>query len=260
MKIGFIGSGNLAVSVIEGLINKDVISGNDIGFFSNDSLEQKKLICEKYKIRSFESNATVIQKSDLIILAVKPNVIFKVLDEIKGCSFDNKIILSVAAGIESTEIIKHLGYDKVIRMMPNILGSVEEGMFALANNPDLTAELKSISDLFGQIGRVVVLNEAYMSAVTAISGSAPAYVFMFIEALAMGGIREGLPAAVAYEIASQVVLGSAKMALVSDMHPAQLRDKVCSPAGTTIEAIASLENDRFTAAVMNAVKKCAEKA
>ncbi len=260
MKIGFIGSGNLATSVIEGFIRNNVVSGDDIGFYSNDPLEQKKFICEKYKIKSFESNSIVIQESDLVILAVKPNIIFKVLDEIKGCDFNNKIILSVAAGVETAEIIKYLGYNKVIRMMPNILGSVGEGMFVIANNADLSDKINIILDLFAQIGRVVVLNETYMSAVTAISGSAPAYVFMFIEALALGGIREGLPAAVAYEIASQVVLGSAKMALESDMHPAQLRDKVCSPAGTTIEAVAALENDRFTAAVMNAVKKCADKA
>jgi pyrroline-5-carboxylate reductase len=144
-------------------------------------------------------------------------------------------------------------------MMPNILGAVGEGMFAIAENEKLGAETDLIKGLFSKIGKVIVLPEQYLAAVTAVSGSAPAYVFMFIEALANGGIREGLPCAVSYEIASQVVLGSAKLALESDAHPAALREKVCSPAGTTIEAVASLENDGFKAAVMNAVAKCANK-
>ncbi len=181
------------------------------------------------------------------------------LEEIKQCNFKDKIVLSVAAGVNSKDVAEKLSYDKVIRMMPNILGSVGEGMFVIAENNNLKPEIDIIKGLFNKIGKALVIGEQYLAAVTAISGSAPAYVFMFIEALANGGIREGLPCAVSYEIASQVVLGSAKLALESSMHPAELREKVCSPAGTTIEAVASLENDGFKAAVMNAVKKCANK-
>ena len=259
MKIGFIGCGNLATSMIEGFKSKRVIKSQDIGFFSSDSDDIKNSICKKYGIVSYSSNDEVVEKSDIIILAIKPNVMHKVLDGIKHCNFENKIILSVAAGVNSCDIAQKLSYDKVIRMMPNILGSVGEGMFVIAENENLKSEISQIKVLFTKIGKALVVGEQYLAAVTAISGSAPAYVFMFIEALANGGIREGLPSAVSYEIASQVVLGSAKLALVSDMHPAELREKVCSPAGTTIEAVASLENDGFKAAVMNAVKKCANK-
>lgn len=259
MKIGFIGCGNLATSLIEGFKSKRVIKGQDIGFYSSDPEDIKKSICKKYDVISYSTNAEVVANSDLIILAIKPNIIDKVLDEIKQCDFSNKIILSVAAGVNSKDIAEKLSYDKVIRMMPNILASVSEGMFVIAENNCLKQEINKIEELFGKIGKTLVVAEQYLAAVTAISGSAPAYVFMFIEALANGGIREGLPSGISYEIASQVVLGSAKLALESDMHPAQLREKVCSPAGTTIEAVASLENDGFKAAVMNAVKKCANK-
>ncbi len=259
MKIGFIGCGNLAISLIEGFKSKRVIKSSDIGFYSSDSDDIKKSICKKYGVISYSTNAEVVAASDLIIIAIKPNIIFKVLDEIKQCDFKDKIILTVAAGVNSKDIAEKLSYDKVIRMMPNILGSVGEGMFVIAENSNLKAEIDVITNLFCKIGKALVVGEQYLAAVTAISGSAPAYVFMFIEALANGGIREGLPSGISYEIASQVVLGSAKLALESDMHPAQLREKVCSPAGTTIEAVASLENDGFKAAVMNAVKKCANK-
>jgi len=259
MKIGFIGCGNLAISVIEGFINQKAADCKDIGFFSNDNEAVKKSICEKYCIISYSSNADVIKNSDLIILAIKPNIVFNILDEIKNLSLKDKIILSVAAGVSVNDIKQKLSYDKVIRMMPNILGSVGEGMFVIAQDESLKAETEILRNLFGKIGKVMIIDEQYLKAVTAISGSAPAYVFMFIEALANGGIREGLPSAISYEIASQAVLGSAKLALCSNLHPAALREKVCSPAGTTIEAVASLENDGFKASIMNAVKKCANK-
>lgn len=260
MKIGFIGCGNLALSLIEGMKKYHAAESQDICFYSADSEETKKAIVDKYHIQSLPGNAEVVKQSQLIFLAVKPNVLLSVLDELKAQDLTGKVFISVVAGMMTEEIKAQLGYDKVLRMMPNILGSVGEGMFVFAQDGELEQELRLAEALLGQIGQTLRLPEKQLAAVTAISGSAPAYVFMFIEALAQGGIREGISQSAAYDIAAQVVLGSAKMVKESDLHPAQLRDMVCSPGGTTIEAVASLEQDGFAGAVMNAVKKCANRA
>lgn len=260
MKIGFIGCGNLALSVIEGMIKYRAAESQDICFYSADSDEVKKGIVDQYGICSLGSNADVVAQSQMIFLAVKPNVLLSVLAELQEANLQGRIFISVVAGVAAEEIKQHLQYDKVLRMMPNILGSVGEGMFVFAEDETLKDELRQAEKLLKKIGKTLRLDEKQLAAVTAISGSAPAYVFMFIEALAQGGIREGISQKAAYDIAAQVVLGSAKMVSESSLHPAQLRDKVCSPAGTTIEAVASLQQDGFSAAVMNAVKRCANKA
>ncbi len=258
MNIGFIGCGNLALSVIEGFRKGDGAVKN-ICFFSMDDARRKAQLAEQYQMVSAPDNKTVVTQSDLIVLAVKPNVIQRALEEIQACDFTDKIVLSVAAGVPVAQIKTYLKDAVVLRMMPNILGAVAEGMFVLAESEHNKAE-EAVCGLFNQIGRTMVLEEKHMAAITALSGSAPAYVFMFIESLAAGAIRAGIQADAAYEIAAQVVKGSAQLVLSSDAHPAALRDMVSSPGGTTIEAIASLENDGFRAAVINAFEKCMLKA
>lgn len=186
MKIGFIGCGNLALSVIEGMIKYRAAESQDICFYSADSEEVKKGIVDQYGICSLGSNADVVAQSQMIFLAVKPNVLLSVLAELKEANLQGRIFISVVAGVAAGEIKQHLQYDKVLRMMPNILGSVGEGMFVFAEDETLKDELRQAEKLLEKIGKTLRLDEKQLAAVTAISGSAPAYVFMFIEALAQG--------------------------------------------------------------------------
>ena len=195
--------------------------------------------------------------ADVIILAVKPQIMGAVLKEIAPVVDDGKLLISIAAGVATKKLREHLGKTaRLIRVMPNTPALVLEGVTAVARAEGLKpGDLEAAQELFGAVGRVVVLDEGAMDAVTGLSGSGPAYVAIAIEALADGGVKMGLDRATATLLAAQTVLGSARLILETGVHPAQLKDMVSSPGGTTIAGIAALEDGGFRRALMQAVER-----
>ncbi len=257
--VGFIGAGNMAAAIIEGSIGKKVISAENIWVYDIDSA---KLDDMKQRLGVLTANrlSELVESIDIVILAVKPNIIGAVLENIKDI-IGSKAVVSIAAGWSADRLKSVIGADKkVLRLMPNTPLMVGEGMTVFEVPHSVSEdEYVFIENMFSSIGRVEQAPERLMDAVTAVSGSGPAYVFLFIEALADAGVLCGLPRAQALELASQTVLGAAKMVLETGSHPGALKDAVCSPGGTTIEAVKSLENDGLRAAVINAAEKCAAK-
>ena len=197
----------------------------------------------------------------MIILAVKPHYIRGVIDDVRP-ALEGKAVISIAAGWTVDMLADALEDTGAtyLRVMPNTPAMVGEGMTALCDDSTFSKDdFAFAKGIFDAVGRTVILPERLFDGVIAISGSSPAYVFMMIEAMADAGVREGLPRACAYEMASQAVLGSALMVLSSGTHPASLKDAVCSPGGTTIEAVEELERKGFRGAIMDAMKACADK-
>lgn len=258
--VGFIGAGNMGQAMVGGIINAGLIHSSNIVMSDlyKPSLEKAH---EKYKIEVTTENKIVAEKSDILVLAVKPNLYPIVINEIKGIVKENVIIVTIAAGksIESTEKAFERSI-KVIRTMPNTPALVGEGMTAVCPNTLVSEEdVRTVCSLLSSFSNVEVVSEKLIDAVTAVSGSAPAYVYMFIEAMADAAVLQGMPRDKAYKFASQTVLGSAKMVLETGMHPGALKDMVCSPGGTTIEAVAELEANGFRSSVISAMNKCYEK-
>ena len=202
-----------------------------------------------------------MQQVDVILLAVKPNVLGNVAASIRSLLTPAHTVVSIAAGWTMQMLTEALGETApILRLMPNTPALVNASMTAICAEHHLEAEVFAwVQELLNAVGRTVVLPEKLFDAVIAISGSSPAYVYMFIEAMADAGVQEGLPRALAYEMAAQSVLGSAQMVLETKKHPGELKDAVCSPGGTTIDAVVSLERSGFRAAVMDAMAACAEK-
>lgn len=261
-KIGFIGCGNMAQAMIGGIIKSGLEkSGNVI--VSNPSSGKLQVVKDKYGINTTINNNDIAEFSDILVLAVKPDKYPHVIDEIKSSIKQDAVIVAIAAGITMEFVKKCFGLDtiKVVRTMPNTPALVGEAMSAVCFSKEVTeGEKKDIISIFESFGRVEVIEEKLMNAIPAISGSSPAYVYMFIEALADGGVLQGIPRSKAYKMAAQAVLGAAKMVLETGEHPGVLKDNVCSPAGTTIEAVYTLEKNNFRGAVISAMESCTEKA
>ncbi len=258
--IGFIGAGNMAKAIIGGIVNSKLISSNNI-FVSNPSNEKLKNLQNTYKVKITNDNNKVAKSSDILFLSVKPDKYSEVIDEIKYNVKEDVVIVTIAAGINIATTQKEFSKNiKVIRSMPNTPALVGEGMTALMPSNEITdKEFEEVKSIFESFGKAEVIDESLIHAFTSISGSSPAYVFMFIEALADGGVLQGMPRDKAYKFAAQAILGSAKMVLETGIHPGELKDMVCSPAGTTIEAVEALEKTSFRHSVMSAVRKCSEK-
>ena len=258
--IGVIGCGNMAQAIIGGIVASNILPGEKVLVSDTD---EKKLnyIKDKLNVKVTKDNKEIAANSDIIILAIKPNVHDQVIGEIKDCVKDDVVIVTIGAGITINYIEKAFNRDiKVIRTMPNTPALVGEGMAALCyNNIVSKEEIEEVVSIFESFGKVEINSEKLMDVVPAVSGSSPAYVYMFIEALADGAVLEGMPRDMAYKFAAQAVLGSAKMVLETGLHPGTLKDNVCSPGGTTIEAVYSLEMSNFRGAVIQAMRKCTEK-
>ena len=258
-KIGFIGAGNMASAIIKGAVEKKAVEAQHIYVYDVDQIKLTSIKSD-LNVNIVNNLVDLLDSVDMILLAVKPNVMASVLQEVKD-SIANKAIVSIAAGWSADMIKAIVGKDKrVLRLMPNTPLMVGEGMTVFETPNNFTEdEFRFIENIFSSIGQVEQAPQKLMDAVTAVSGSGPAYVFMFIEALADAGVLCGLPRAQAIKLASQTVLGSAKMVLETGSHPGMLKDAVCSPGGTTIEAVKSLEQDGFRGAVIKATEQCAIK-
>ena len=258
VKIGFIGMGNMGNAILNGLLKthrpEDMI-------FSAAHQDKMEAVTARTKVPHAGSNRECAKAVKYLILAVKPQYFDAVFSEIRDVVTPEQVVISLAPGVTISNITERLGGNvRVVRAMPNTPAMVGEGMTALCDDSNFSKEdFDFAKGIFDAVGRTIVLPERLFDGVIAISGSSPAYVFMMIEAMADAGVKEGLPRSCAYEMAAQAVLGSALMVLQSGTHPASLKDAVCSPGGTTIEAVEELERKGFRAAIMDALRACAEK-
>lgn len=259
--IGFIGCGNMASAMIKGIVKSGLVNSQDI-MASNPSEGKLIKIKEETDIVTTQDNKEIAKFSDVLILSVKPNKYKDVIEEIKNYIKQDTIIVTIAAGISIEKVEEYFEWDiKVVRTMPNTPALVGEGMSALCKNDNVDEEdMKIVKEIFECFGKVEVFEEKDIDTIIGLTGSSPAYVYMFIEALADGAVLKGLPRGKAYKLAAQAVYGSAKMVLETGKHPGELKDDVCSPGGTTIEAVYSLEKSGFRASIIEAMEKCIEKA
>lgn len=258
-KIGFIGLGNMGYAISKGLLK--TMKANEIAFYDLD-LEKSKNIANELNINLCDDNLEVAQNSRYIILAIKPQIYDSCIAEIKHKLNPDSIVISIAPGITIDRLKDSLGaFAKVVRVMPNTPALVNEGMSVLSfSEDDFTLdEVSDIENIFKSCGQIETIEEKYMDAIVPISGSSPAYIYMMIESLADGGVLLGLPRKLSYKLASQAVLGSAKMVLETGTHPGELKDAVCSPGGTTIAAVKSLEKTGFRSSIIEAMNEAYKK-
>ena len=259
MKIGIIGSGNMASAMAEGFLTSKIANADDI--FISDISEEKLLPWKQRGANVVSDNKKCVESADVVIFAVKPNVLPKVLDEIKALAA-NKLFVSIAAGFSIEKIESILGCDaKIIRAMPNTPAQVGCGMTVYCTNKNANENDKKTAEmLFSSFGEVLFVDESKINGATAIHSSSPAYIYMLIDAMADMGVKYGFSKKDALLLAAKAVEGTAKMALKSEEHIMQLKDNVCSPGGTTIEAVLELERLGFKSSVQSAIKKCVDKA
>lgn len=261
MKIGFIGCGNMAQAMITGILSKGLVSKTDI-YGSNSTEAHATQTKERLGIQTTTNNVEVVQQSDIVFLSVKPQQYETVISEIRDAITPEQIIVTIAPGktIEWLEgqFSKPI---KLVRTMPNTPALVGEGLTTYCENALVTKEeLARIEEILSSFGKIEHLKESLIDVASALGGSGPAYVYQFIEALADGAVSDGLPRAQAYSIAAQMVLGSAKMVLETGKHPGQLKDEVCSPAGSTIKGVEVLEDTAFRGSVIKAIRTCTQAA
>ena len=260
MKLGFIGCGNMATAMIGGIIGKGIVKPEAIMATATkeSTIANAK---ENLHIQGTLDNHEAAVWADLLFLAVKPQYMDEVLKEIRGDLREDQVIVSIAAGKTIAWYEERIGTDKkIVRTMPNTPALVGEGMTGVTPNRNVTEEeLSSVCNILESFGKAEVVPEHLLDVVVGVSGSSPAYVFMFVEAMADAAVAGGMPRNQAYEFAAQAVLGSARMVLETKKHPGELKDMVCSPGGTTIEAVRILEKLGMRSSVMEAVKACIDK-
>ena len=260
MKLGFIGTGNMAGAIMGGIIRNEIFKPEEI-IGADISKESRSKVQSAYGINVTEDNKKAASESEVLVLSVKPQYYAETIKEIKDCVREDQLIITIAPG----KTLKWLEEQfekkvKIVRAMPNTPALVGEGMTAACANDAVTEEEKEYAlKILRSFGKVEIVAENMIDAVVAVSGSAPAYVFMFIEAMADAAVLGGMPRAQAYKFAAQAVMGSAKMVLETGKHPGELKDMVCSPGGTTIQAVKVLEEKGMRAAVMDAMDACIEK-
>lgn len=261
MKIGFIGAGNMGGAILKGALQSGFLKPEETMVFDLN----KKLLSDwqnESNIVPAQSNAELASKCEWIVLAIKPIFFKDVIAEIKPYLNGSKKIISIAAGWSLDMLNGEIGETgaSILRVMPNTPAMVGAGLTAICQETSLSQEdLFWVMSMFKTLGMVQMIPERLIDAVIAVSGSSPAYVFMFIEAMADAAVKLGMFRPMAIESAAQAVMGAAKMVLETHQHPAVLKDNVCSPGGTTIEAVQALEKGGFRAAIMDAMVVCAEK-
>ncbi|MGN1167313.1 MAG: pyrroline-5-carboxylate reductase [Lachnospiraceae bacterium] len=259
MKLGFIGTGNMASAIMGGVIKNQIVAPEEI-IGADLFAPGRERVQKQFGINVTASNKEVVEQAEVIILSVKPQFYANVISEIKDDIKDEQIIITIAPGKTLSWLSEQFGKAvKIVRTMPNTPAMVGEGMTAACPNEHMTEEgIARVKTILESFSRVEIVPEKLMDVVTAVSGSSPAYVYMFIEAMADAAVSGGMPRPQAYQFAAQAVLGSAKMVLDTGKHPGELKDMVCSPAGTTIEAVRTLEERGFRSAIIEAMKVCEE--
>lgn len=258
MTTGFIGLGNMASAMIGGMLQKGIAKPGEIigSARTQKTIERAQ---KEYDIRVTLDNKEVAKQAEILFLAVKPLFFGEVIPQIKDAVKPGTIVVSIAAGKTLGALKEAFGREdiKLIRCMPNTPALVLEGCTGVCAGEEVPKEdMDRVLSLLRSFGKASVVPERLMDVVVGVSGSSPAYVFMFIEAMADEAVAAGMPRAQAYEFAAQSVLGSAKMVLETGKHPGELKDMVCSPGGTTIQAVKKLEETGFRASVMDAMEAC----
>ncbi len=250
--LGFIGAGSMGSALMAGLVAAGKQQPADMVFYDPDPQRRQELL--KLGVAAAENNAAVM-KCPTVVLAVKPQMMTSVLEEIGGLARPGHLVLSLAAGVPLAALEKALPDSRVIRAMPNTPLMVQAGMTALSPGSRASAEdVRLALDLFRAVGRAEVVDESHLDVITGLSGSGPAFAAVFLEALADGAVKMGLPRSLALEFAAQTLLGAARLILEKNLHPALLKDMVASPGGTTIHGLHALEQGAFRAAVISAVE------
>lgn len=260
LTVGFIGAGKMATALAKGLLRARLLRPNQL--MASDPLESARAAFgTETGARTSASNLEVLKFGRVVVLAVKPDQANAVLAEIQPALMPHHLVVSIVAGLSIAKIEAAVGQDKrIVRVMPNTPALVGASATAFALGKAATAQDAALVEkLFGAVGIVLQLKESLLDAVTGLSGSGPAYVYQFIEALSDGGVACGLPRDVATKLAAQTVLGAAKTVLATGLHPGVLKDMVTSPGGTTIEGLHELEKGRLRAVVMSAVRAATEK-
>jgi pyrroline-5-carboxylate reductase len=260
LSIGFIGAGTMATALAKSLIHAQIVHAKDI-IASDPGELAREAFTRTIGAKTTPSNALVVKSSNVVLLAVKPDQVTNVLAEIRGNFTENHLLISIAAGVPLAKLETELQTgSRLVRVMTNTpaLVNAAVSLFAVGKSA-LPADAELTQKLFSAVGVAFPIKEQLLDAVTGLSGSGPAYVFMFIEALSDGGVATGLPREVATRLAAQTVMGSAKMVLETGLHAGALKDMVTSPAGTTIEGIHELEKGHFRGTVMSAVRAGTEK-
>lgn len=260
MKLGFVGTGNMASAIMGGVIEKGIVPSEEI-IGSDLSEKGRQRTKDAFGIHVTGDNKEVAKNAEVIILAVKPQFYEDVISDIKDVITKEQIIITIAPGKTIEWLEEKFGKPiKLVRTMPNTPALVGEGMTAATVNSEITKEDEAyVIELLESFGKVEMMPERLMNAVVAVNGSSPAYVFMFIEAMADSAVYSGIPREQAYRLAAQAVLGSAKMVIETGRHPADLKDMVCSPGGTTIASVRVLEEKGFRSAIIEAMQACEEK-
>lgn len=254
-ELGVIGIGKIGSTLVYKFISTKTITKNDIIIYDIDEIRLNDKVKE-LNIEGAECNISLVKTAKYILIAVIPQVIDKLLAEIAPEITEDHIIISIAAGISISHIKKHINkHIGIIRVMTNTPALVGAAATVIACNDKVNGlEKKYVQKLFNSVGMVVELDEEHLDAVTGLSGSGPAYIFIIIEALADGGVKMGIPRDIAQKLAAQTVLGSAKLVLETNMHPGELKDMVATPGGTTITAIHEIESAKLRATLIRAVE------
>lgn len=260
LTVGFIGAGKMASTLARGFLRADLVKNETL--YASDPVPESRVAFEEATgVQASDSNLETAKRAQVLVLAVKPNQIVEALAEVRAFVTPEKLVISIAAGVPISVLEGHLdGGARVIRVMPNTPALVGASATAFALGHAATdADCELAKRLFSAVGVAFAVKEELLDAVTGLSGSGPAYVYLAIEALSDGGVAAGLPREIALKLAAQTVLGGAKMVLETGMHPGALKDMVASPGGTTIEGIHQLEKGGFRGLLMNAVRAAAEK-
>ena len=258
--LGFVGCGNMAQAMLKGILAKGLYKADEI-IVSRRTKEALDALHEELGVQTTTDNKEVAEKADVLVLAIKPYQFADVIPEIAPVCKENALVISIAAGQTIANIEKLFGKTmKIVRTMPNTPALVLAGATGMCFHPSVSKEERGTAiTIFESFGVVAEVSENMIDTVIGVSGSSPAYVFMFIEAMADAAVADGMPRAQAYKFAAQSVLGAAKMVLETGKHPGELKDAVCSPGGTTIEAVAALEHGGFRDTVISAQRACSKK-
>ena len=255
-QFGFIGMGNMGYAILKGLLK--TVAPDQLIFSARNKAHMEQVAVET-GVSYAADNVSCAKESSCLVLAVKPQQFDTVIGEIRGAVTEEQIIISIAPGITIENLQARFGKKcRIVRAMPNTPALVGEGMTGVCYDQALFSEeeKQTIETLFTSFGRMTIVEEKLMDAVVCASGSSPAYVYMFIEALADSAVKYGIPRADAYKLVAQTVLGSAKMVLETGIHPEQLKDNVCSPGGTTIAAVCELERTGFRTSIQSGIDAC----
>ncbi|KAK7290785.1 hypothetical protein RIF29_05474 [Crotalaria pallida] len=256
--VGFIGAGKMAESIVRGVISSGILPPSRI--HTSHSNPTRRSAFESLSVTLLPSNDDVVLQSNVVVFSVKPQVVKDVVLKLKPLFTKNKLLVSVAAGLKLKDLQEWAGHDRFIRVMPNTPAAVGQAASVMSLGGAATEEDGNlIAKLFGSVGKIWKADEKFFDAITGLSGSGPAYVYLAIEALADGGVAAGLPRDLSLSLASQTVLGAASMVTQTGKHPGQLKDDVTSPGGTTIAGVHELEKGGFRGTLMNAVVAAARR-